>query len=108
MSEKLVYLREDVQAEPLVNQWYVCLPMIAPIPAALNVKRSHIKIMESYIESPEEHIILSKEKGLVGGPFINYPENRVEEVQELLDKTLSTQKNLMELGDAVLEFSRFF
>ncbi len=81
---KLCRLLGNLQIEPLNNQWYVCLPMLAPVPNALVLTYSQIPIMQSYIEFPEHHLHLSKELSMKGGNFVNYPINRVEKVKELI------------------------
>lgn len=105
--KNLCRILPNLQFSPLNNQWYVCLPMLAPIPAAMVLKNSYIPIMQSYIESPEEHMALSREMSLVGGPFVNYPTNRSREVADLLKKICLEQKNILDLSDAIKNFSNF-
>lgn len=101
MNTDLYYLRHDVVMEPLFNQWYVCLPMIAPAIAPMLMANSHIKIMESYIESPDVHLALSQDPAMMGGPFINYKINRVEEIKELLNRMKQEQAHMLEFAQAI-------
>ncbi len=42
-GEKMaVFLRSDVQIEPLVNQWYAWIHLFPPFPAAMNIVERHI------------------------------------------------------------------
>jgi L-ascorbate metabolism protein UlaG (beta-lactamase superfamily) len=97
----------NLQLEPLYNQWYVCLPMLAPVPSAMVLTYSHIPIMESYIESPEDHLILSRDLAMVGGPFVNYSTNRSEEVKTLLDNILKYKKYLIDFVEKTKIFVNY-
>jgi len=101
MKENVLYLRQNVQIEPLFNQWYVCLPMIAPALAPMLIANSHVKIMESYIALPDMHATLSKDPEMIGAPYINYEYNRVEEISDLLNKTKVEQTHMLEFALAV-------
>src|SRR5262249_16297493 len=57
----------------------------------------------SYIESPETHAAAVKNPALLGGPFIDFDRNRVEDVQELRERTLSKRSRLIELSRAIAE-----
>ena len=49
------FLRQDVQLEPLVDQWYAWPHLIPPTTAARNITDRHMKIMDSYISAPQVH-----------------------------------------------------
>ena len=53
MNPGLHYLKQNVVAEPLVNGWYAWAHLIPPVTLSRNITERHLKIMESYIESPE-------------------------------------------------------
>jgi hypothetical protein len=48
---KCLYLKENVQVEPLVDQWYAWSHLVPPATAARNLTERHMKIMDSYINS---------------------------------------------------------
>lgn len=98
-------IRPNLQLEPLSNQWYVTLPMLAPIPYAMVTSHSYIPIMESYIEAPEEHLSLSQDLSMVGGPFMNYDRDRSKEILELLEHIKSSQRHLIEFASAIKSFT---
>lgn len=100
MSE-LVYLKSNVMAEPLVNQWYAWPYLIAPATAAMFIANSHLKIMRSFVASPQVHVSALQSPAMIGGPFINYDTSRVNDIKALLDKTEREQAHMLEFAEAV-------
>ena len=49
------YLKQNIQVEPLIDQWYAWPHLIPPATAARNITERHFKIMDSYISSPQIH-----------------------------------------------------
>src|ERR1700693_6223187 len=88
MNHEQLFLRPNVVAEPLVDGWYAWAHLIPPATAARNLTERHLKIMESYIESPETHEAAVRNPALLGGPFMDFDRNRVEDVRRLRDRTL--------------------
>ncbi|WP_347252120.1 MBL fold metallo-hydrolase [Legionella sp.] len=87
MPNQNYYLRQNVVAEPLVNLWYAWSYIISPATAAMVFTQTHMKIMESYLKSPQMHQIACKNPENIGGPFIDYPEIRTEEIGQLFEQT---------------------
>jgi len=100
-EEEFVYLKPNVVIEPLVDGWYAWAHLIPPATAARNLTGRHLRIMNSYIESPETHQAAVKNPALLGGPFMDLDGNRVDEVNELRDRTMSQRKDLVELSSAI-------
>ena len=100
-DEESVYLKPNVVIEPLVDGWYAWAHLIPPATAARNLTERHLRIMNSYIESPETHQAAVKNPALLGGPFMDLGDNRVEEVNELRERTISQRKDLVELSRAI-------
>lgn len=98
-----VYLRQNVQVEPLVSQWYAWSHLIAPANAAMFIANSHLRIMQSFVSNPKIHINALKNPEMRGGPFICYGEDRVSEIRELMNKTLDQQSRLINLAAAIRE-----
>ena len=98
-----LYLKPNVIAEPLFNQWYAWSYLIPPATAARYVAHSHIKIMESFIAAPQVHVSALKNPAMIGGPFINYDRDRVWEIEALLEKTKIRQQDLLDLDLAITE-----
>jgi len=95
------YLRSNVLMEPLVDGWYAWAHLIPPATAARNLTERHLRIMESYIESPEAHQAAVKNPAMLGGPFIDLGENRVDDVTKLRDRTLRDRQTLIELSRSI-------
>src|ERR1051325_10969712 len=76
---------------------------MAPETAAMCVANLHTKIMQSFISAPQIHINAVKNPEMLGGPFVDYDESRVPDVQALLDKTQKEQADLIQFADAVKE-----
>src|ERR1700722_4018159 len=97
------YLRQNVLAEPRVDAWYAWAHLIQPATYARNLTERHLKIIDSYIESPESHRAAVANPALVGGPFMDFECDRVEEIKELRRRTLSEQVRQIELSKAIEE-----
>lgn len=108
MSDKKVFLKTSVKAEPLIWQWYAWPQIVAPLTAAMNVCNRHIKLLSSYIEAPEIHKMASNNPLLLGGSFVNLDEERVEEVNNLLQQTKNDCAELIELAHDIQSFDQLF
>lgn len=106
MPTSRFYLRQDVQAEPLVDQWYAWSYLLPPATAARNLSERHLKIMDSYVASPHVHAAAVKNPKLAGGPFIDYGGRRVDEVRALRDRTRRERAHMLELSAALSELDR--
>ncbi|QJB30482.1 MBL fold metallo-hydrolase [Chitinophaga oryzae] len=101
MKDNLVYLKPNVVIEPLFDKWYAWAHLISPATAAMNLQKRHLKIMESYIDAPELHEEAARNPAMLGGPFMDYSENRVAEISGLRDFILSERKDLLDFAGAV-------
>jgi L-ascorbate metabolism protein UlaG (beta-lactamase superfamily) len=99
-SEQL-YLRPNVQVEPLVDHWYAWPHLIPPATAARNITERHLKIMDSYINAPMIHANAAKNPKMLGGPFIDYGGKRVDEIRSLRDRIKRERAPLIELSTAL-------
>ncbi|AUS45230.1 MBL fold metallo-hydrolase (plasmid) [Ralstonia solanacearum] len=101
MSADELYLRGDIVAEPLVSGWYAWTHLISPATLAMNVVGRHLKIMASFVHAPKVHVAAVKNPKMLGGPFIDYAESRVAEVQSLIEQTRSEQARLIAFAEGV-------
>jgi L-ascorbate metabolism protein UlaG (beta-lactamase superfamily) len=101
MQDTPLYLKQNVQAEPLFNQWYAWSHLISPHTAAMNITNLHLKIMKSYVAAPQIHANAVKNPAMIGGPFIDYDGGRVDEIRALIDKTSKEQTHMIGFADAV-------
>lgn len=101
MKNGSYYLKPNVMAEPLVDGWYAWAHLIPPATAARNFTERHLRIMDSYIESPETHQAAVKNPALLGGPFMDFEGDRVEDVRRLRDRTVRDRSHLVTLSRAI-------
>jgi len=105
MTTESVYLRRDILAEPLFNQWYAWSSLIAPASSAMFVANSHLKIMQSFVNAPAVHINALKDPAMRGGPFIGYDASRVKDIKTLMDKTTKEQAHVLAFAAGVRSLS---
>lgn len=103
MRNDMYYFKQNVQVEPLVDNWYAWSHLIAPATAARNITERHLKIMDSYIAAPHIHANAAKNPKMAGGPFIDYDGKRVDEIKALRDRTKQKLAHLLELSKAIEE-----
>lgn len=101
MSSSGVYLKHNVVAEPLFNQWHAWSYLIPPAPAAMFIANSHLKMMRSFVSAPEVHVAALKNPNMQGGSFINQPVSKVPEIKELINQTVDVCASMLELADAI-------
>jgi L-ascorbate metabolism protein UlaG (beta-lactamase superfamily) len=103
MSAEKLFLRPNVVMEPLIDQWYAWAHLIAPATAAMNISERHMKIMQSYIKTPEVHAAAVKNPAMLGGPFIDYQGKRIEEIKDLIERTRTERAQMFALYQAIKE-----
>ena len=101
MTNRDVYLKPNVLVEPLFNQWYAWSYLIPPATAAMYIANYHLKVMQSFVATPQVHIAAHKNPEMMGGPFINYDLTKVDEVKGLIEKTRKEQAPMIELAEAI-------
>jgi L-ascorbate metabolism protein UlaG (beta-lactamase superfamily) len=106
MTDKKLFFKQNILAEPLFNQWYAWPYLIPPASAAMFIANSHLKIMQSFVAAPQIHISALKNPAMIGGPFINYDPAKVPEIKLLIDKTVTEQKEMIEFAAAVKELDQ--
>jgi L-ascorbate metabolism protein UlaG (beta-lactamase superfamily) len=97
----LRYLSPSLQMEPLVCRWYAWPHLISPAPCALNIVKRHLPIMESYVLDPVLHADAVADPALMGGPFLDCPSGRADEVRRLIDATRTRCAAQIELAAAI-------
>ena len=95
------YLKRNIVAEPLVDGWYAWAHLIPPATLSRNITERHLKIIESYIESSETHEAAVKDPRLLGGPFMDLKQRRVQDVTNLRERTLHERGHLIALSGAI-------
>jgi len=95
------YLRPNVVVEPLVHHWYAWSHLIPPATAARNATDRHLRIMDSFIQSPAAHAAAVRNPKMLGGPFMDLPERRLQDVKNLAVET--SKMPWFELSRAICE-----
>jgi L-ascorbate metabolism protein UlaG (beta-lactamase superfamily) len=104
MSSQAVYFKQNILVEPLFNQWYAWSNLMPPATAAMYIANSHLKIMQSFVSTPEIHIAALSNPQMLGGPYINYDSSKVGGVKALLAGTLEAHAHMVEFADAIKSF----
>src|SRR5689334_21344556 len=101
MADDPLYLRQDIQVEPLVDSWYAWAHLIPPATMARNITHRHFKIMDSYLNAPQVHANAVANPKMLGGPFIDHRRDRSAEIKELRDRTRQARAPAFELSAAL-------
>lgn len=104
MTNHNLYLRQNILVEPLFNRWYAWSYLIAPATAAMYLENWYLKILRTFIATPQIHIAAQRNSAMKGGPFIDYPVERVADIKNLLEKTLQDNEPLLQLASAFKSF----
>lgn len=103
MKDNDWYLRPNVVIEPLIGRWYAWSHLVSPATAAMNVVGRHLKIMNSYIQSPQIHAAAVQNPRMLGGPFMDFKNSRVADIKTLKNDTLLQQADPIRLAEAIGE-----
>src|SRR5579871_1968783 len=101
-----VYLRRNIQVEPLVDGWYAWTHLIPPATAARNMTERHLRLMQSYVSAPQIHANAVRNPRMRGGPFIDYDGKRVDEIDALIKKTKAKRAHLTALSKAIEDLDK--
>jgi L-ascorbate metabolism protein UlaG (beta-lactamase superfamily) len=101
MSEEVSFLRSDVIIEPLVDGFYAWMHTVTPVQAAMNLAFLQVPMIESYLQSPQVHIMACKNPAMRGGYFINIDDSRSDELRDLLKSIKRDRAALLEFAAAV-------
>lgn len=97
----MYYLKDDVYFEPLINHWYAWTYLIPPLTAARYIEKSHKRLMLSFINNYELHILANKEKLLTGGEFLNCDTEQVAEIKLLVKHIENNLKAVTDVSKAI-------
>ena len=106
MSDKEFYLKPNLVIEPLIEKWYAWSHLVSPATAAMNIINRHLKIMESYLLAPDIHESAVKNPKMLGGPFMDFKVQRLDEIKKLREETLQNQSKLIELSVAIVDLDK--
>ena len=101
-----VYLRPNVQVDPLFNSWFAWNLLIPPVTAAFNTRDRHLKSMTSFVNAPAMHAAALKNPAMKGGAFIDLEAKHVPEIKQLIEHTQSAGGDLLVLAKALTELGK--
>jgi L-ascorbate metabolism protein UlaG (beta-lactamase superfamily) len=88
-----------------VNKWPAWSTLISPGVASLHLTNYQIKVLESYLENPEAHVLASQNPELAGGPFVNLSTDRTDDIRTLLFETKKKQAKKIEFAESLKSFA---
>ncbi len=103
MQDANWYVKPNLVIEPLFDRWYAWSHLVSPATAAMNIVGRHLKIMNSYIQSPQIHAAAVLNPKMLGGPFMDYKVPRVEDIRKLRDETMEKEALSISLAEAIVE-----
>ncbi|MBL8299383.1 MAG: MBL fold metallo-hydrolase [Rhodanobacteraceae bacterium] len=102
-AEQCWYLREDVYFEPLFNQWYAWPYLIPPATAARHLVNTHRRIMKSFVNNHQIHILANKERDLAGSEYLDCREDQLPSIRALIETIDAECAPLVALSQAIGE-----
>ena len=106
MSTERFYLRRNVQFTPLVNHWGAWTFLIPPMTAAMTIANLHVKMMESFVMSPQLHADVLKNPAARGAKLLAIDPSRVDEVSALLEQTKRDQAQMIRFAEGLKTFNQ--
>jgi L-ascorbate metabolism protein UlaG (beta-lactamase superfamily) len=103
-KEETYRFADSTVIAPLVNYWPAWSYVLSPVAASLHLLHYQIQTMRSYMQNPSAHFRASRDPSLIGGPFMNIPVERADEVGRLLAETERKQQGNLEFAAAITEF----
>src|SRR5262249_48595273 len=88
------------------DMWYAWPYLIPPATAARNITHRHFAIMDSYLMSPDLHREAARNPQLLGGPFMDYAQDRSGDIRALLERTKRERAHLIRLSEAIDSLDR--
>jgi hypothetical protein len=105
-QERLYRLASSTVVEPLVARWSAWSYLISPVPASLHLVNYQMKTIQSYLDDPEAHVKAATDPKFIGGPFIEAPPSRAEEIKSLLEAERK-QSARIEFANEITEFQNW-
>jgi L-ascorbate metabolism protein UlaG (beta-lactamase superfamily) len=103
MTEQQRFLRPNVIVEPLVDRFYAWHHTVAPVQASMNLAFLQVPMLESYLQTPQVHVAASSNPDLRGGYFVNIPENRSDEIRDLVASIKRDRATMLRFAEAIAE-----
>jgi L-ascorbate metabolism protein UlaG (beta-lactamase superfamily) len=99
----MYYLKEQVYFEPLFNHWYAWPYLIPPVQCARHIVNTHQRIMKSFVNNYQLHILACKEPGMEGSEYMACSEEQLDDVRALLGSTEKNCSDMIALCNSINE-----
>lgn len=103
-NQPLYRFADHVVVEPLIDQWIAWPHNFSPILYGFHLLNYQKAILTSYLKNPAIHIKSSNNPKLLGGPFVNIPGERADEVRQLLEVMEQNHADLLKLAQDLTTF----
>jgi L-ascorbate metabolism protein UlaG (beta-lactamase superfamily) len=100
-SSNRFYLREDAYFEPLFNHWYAWPYLLPPVTGARHLVKTHRRIMTSFVNNYDLHIMAVKEQGMAGAEFLDCNAEQLPKIVALIEELDTRCADLVSLANAV-------
>lgn len=101
-DNKKYYLKESVYAEPLINNWYAWSYLLSPITYSLYLKNTHRRLLNSFLNNAELHILANTNKAMSGGgEFVNCTREDYNAIKAHYDRLAEEYGDLIEVADDI-------
>ena len=98
------YLKQEVYVEPLINSWYAWPYLVSPFTYACYMKKTHLRLMKSFVNNFELHRLGIADSTLMGGGgLVDCDEDHLELVKALIDKFENDDSDYLKLQQAIVE-----
>lgn len=105
MTNSVLYrLADHTVVEPLIDHWIAWPHNFSPVLYALHLLNYQKEVLASYLKNPSFHVKSSRNPKLLGGPFVDIPEQNISQVQQLLATIEQNHGDLLTLGRDLTEF----
>lgn len=107
IDDRWVYgLAQHTAIEPLIDQWVAWPQVYSPVPSCLHLANYQAKTLQSYLQSPQTHVKSCANSKLYGGPFVDVPMERTDQVQSLLDRIHRDRADELALAGSLNAFQQ--
>ena len=101
-----MYLKGNVQIEPLINLWHAYPFVVAPATAAMVTANYQMSTIKSYLQMPMAHVAALKNPDMVGGPFIDYNGGRLSEIKSLREFMEHNSSQLLAFAEGIKQLNQ--
>lgn len=103
-NQPLYRFADHIVIESLIDRWIAWPHNFSPILYGFHFLNYQKAVLASYIKNPAIHIKSSNNPKLLGGPFVNVPQERVEEIARLLETMERQHGDLITLAQDLTAF----